>query len=121
MFKRKYAPFREMVAGITQTGTAAPVLAVKADNLKKNLSASGVVAARTGVGVYTITKAGLFPAAGKVSAQIRNNGAAGKATVERTSADVLTIKTFAADGTTAADAILGAGGVMTDLVIQIFD
>lgn len=117
-FKRKYAPYREYVAGIVQTGTAAPVVTVKADNLLRNLSPAAPVAARTGVGVYTVTKAGLFTS-GKTTAFVRNSST--RSTVERTSADALTIRTFAADGTTAADAVLGAGGLLTDLVIQIFD
>lgn len=119
-YKRNYLPHKTYVAGITQTGTAAPVATVREDNTGSNLGASSPVLARTGAGVYTVTKTGLFPA-GKTSAHITNNVLAdgSKATVERTSANVLTIKTFDGSGA-AADAVLGAGGVLMDLVIKLY-
>lgn len=119
MYKRNFLPFLLITIGLVQTGTTAPVATVKHDNAGSNLKPAAPVIARPGVGVYTVTKTGLFPA--NTSAFFTNNVLADGSviTVQRTSANVLTIKTYNSAGA-AADAILGAGGIINDLVIHIY-
>lgn len=93
-------PYKSYVATLTQTGTAAPTATVLENQL-----AAAIVWARTGVGVYTGTLTGAFTA-NKTVASI-SQPATGKATVSRTSANVITVSTFDATPA-AADAILAA-------------
>lgn len=91
-------------AFITQAGTAAPTAALVLDNTIGN-----VVWSRTGVGTYALTLAGAFyvdhTVPGKVEVYYDVDG--NKITFERTSGDVMTLKTYAAiDTDTLADDVL---------------
>jgi hypothetical protein len=102
---RKF-PYIEYNALITQAGTGAPT----AKELQNELGGTPVFA-RTSAGVYTMTLASAF-VADKTLAMISKNAIVGFFSIERTSANVLTIKTSIADGT-ATDALL------TDISISI--
>jgi len=99
---------------LTQVTTGAPSASTLQDTI------TGVVLARVSAGTYTCTKAGAFTS-GKttpgtaVVATFDNAG--NKITAEWTSANVITIKTYAAaDTTTLADSVLNA----TEFKIQVF-
>lgn len=89
------------VALITQAATGAPTASI----LDNTLASAGAWA-RTGVGVYTFTLAGAFPA-GKVFAPNRILPGGGRMEIARTDANTLTVSTF--DGAGApADGLLTA-------------
>lgn len=90
-------------AFLTQAGTNAPVPTPLKDDL------STAVWAYSAVGIYTLTKAGAFTVdktvPTKLESYVDNDG--NKYTLERTSADVMTLKTYAsADITTLANGVL---------------
>lgn len=99
---------------LTQASTGAPTIAILQDTI------TGVARARSAMGTYTLTKAGAFtqgkttPGA-QVVVMYDNSG--NKITAEWTSADVITVKTYAAaDTTVLADNILNA----TEFKIEVF-
>lgn len=97
-------------AFLTQSGTNAPVATVLYDDL------SAPVWAYSAVGIYTLTKTGAFTAnktvPTKLEIYVDNDG--NKYTLERTSADVMTLKTYA-----AADNTVLANGVLVDQYVNI--
>jgi hypothetical protein len=99
-------PYKSLILRLTQTGTAAPTATVLENNL------TGTIAyARTGAGVYTITLTGQFTA-NKTSVFV-SQPAIGRVAAVATSANVVTVSTFDATLTAAADAIL------TGVVVEI--
>lgn len=81
---------------LSQSSTSAPTVAATALN-----TAGTVTIARSGTGVYTLTTDGLWLDASNI--QVTISGTAIVAKAVRTSANVITISTFAADGSTATD------------------
>jgi hypothetical protein len=113
------APFHALLAEkkvyivkISQAGTAAPTVEILKDTL------TGVVLARTSAGNYTLTKAGAFTANKTRPEKDNYTDADGNYyKITRTSADVMTLETFAAaDTETHADGILNN----QDLTIEIY-
>lgn len=90
------SPAGEYTALLTQAGTAAPTA-----NFAIN-SVGTVAIARSSAGVYTLTTDGLW-VADKTLVLVTISGTAVVVKAVRTSANVITISTFAADGTTATD------------------
>jgi hypothetical protein len=100
---------------LTQVTTGAPSASVLEDTV------TSVVLARSSTGTYTATKTGAFTS-GKTtpgtSVVATHDNAGNKITAEWTSANVITIKTYAAaDTTVLADSVLSA----TEFKIQIFN
>ena len=97
-------------AFLTQVGTAAPVPTVLKDDL------AVPVWSYSAVGTYTLTKSGAFvvdkTVPTKLESYIDNDG--NKYTLERTSADVMTLKTYA-----AADITTLANGVLLNQLVNI--
>lgn len=91
-----YMLLGQYVATITQAGTAAPVESVLAVN-----TVGTVALARSSAGVYTLTTDGIWLDGTNI--QVSGTGTAVDFKVVRTSANVITISTFAADGSTATD------------------
>ena len=88
---------------LSQTGTNAPTATVLKDDL------AVPVWAYSAVGTYTLTKTGAFTVnktvPTKLESYIDNDG--NKYTLERTSADIMTLKTYAAvDNTVLANGVL---------------
>lgn len=95
-------PFLSYTAFITQAGTAAPSATVLKDDL------GAPVWARTGVGTYTLTKSAAFVSNKTVPLDdIYTDQAGNLYKLNRTSADVMTLLTYAAaDITVLADDVL---------------
>jgi len=94
---------KQYIVKLTQTGTNAPVPVVIKDTIP------APVLARSAAGTYTITKAGAFTANKTLPDKLEftYDVDGNYITIERTSADVITIKTYAAaDTTVLADGIL---------------
>jgi hypothetical protein len=109
-------PFSLFAFLITQAAAAAPTVVNLFTDLAAMLADTPIVPAyaRTGAGVYTITITGAFPNAAKFP---KTDGILDAATgtrysLTRTSNDVLTLRTFAADGT-ATD------GLLTSKLIEV--
>lgn len=94
-------PFKKLKLQIAQAGTAIPTLAKEFINTL-NLNKVTPVFARTSAGLYTMTMAGAF-AGTPFFAGCELTGASTGVTarVEKTSANVLTIRTFNAAGAAA--------------------
>lgn len=94
---------------LSQTGTAAPTAAVLENTLLG-------VWARTGAGTFTYTKAGAFTENKTIPGKLEeyNDAAGNRLTIERTSADVITLKTYAAANTEVL-----ADGVLDEQFIHI--
>jgi hypothetical protein len=97
-------------AFLSQTGTDAPVATVLKDDF------AAPVWAYSAVGIYTLTKTGAFTAnktvPTKLEIYVDNDG--NKFTLERTSADVMTLKTYA-----AIDDTVLANGVLVNQLVNI--
>lgn len=97
-------------AFLTQTGTNAPTATVLKDDF------AVPVWAYSAVGIYTLTKVGAFTTnktvPTKIEVYVDNDG--NKFTLERTSADVMTLKTYAAVDTTVL-----ANGVLVNQLVNI--
>jgi len=79
---------------ITQVGTATPTVAILENTI------GTVVPARSAAGTYTLTKIGAFLAGKTLPVnKIINDITGNKITIERTSDDVMTIKTYAVANT----------------------
>ena len=97
VYRKAYTVF------LSQTGTNAPTATVLKDDL------AVPVWAYSAVGTYTLTKTGAFTVnktvPTKLESYIDNDG--NKYTLERTSADIMTLKTYAAvDNTVLANGVL---------------
>lgn len=97
-------PFLSYTAFITQAGVAAPSVVVLKDDL------GTPVWARTAVGTYTLTKTGAFTVNKTVPLDdVYTDQAGNLYKLNRTSADVMTLLTYAAaDTTVLADAVLSS-------------
>lgn len=103
---------RKLYVNLSQTGSQnGPTFTDVLRNSIGELPAS----ARTGAGVYTLTKTGAFPL-GKTGLKIQRTNTA-SVCVEHTSADVLTIRTKTIADNTAGDDLL----VSTLLEVDIYD
>lgn len=104
---------KEYIAKLSQVETDAPTAVVIKDTIPSPLLA------RTAAGTYTVTKAGAFTAnkttPDKLEYMYDVDG--NYITIERTSADVITIKTYA-----AADTSVLADGILTNqlIIIEIY-
>lgn len=99
-------PYKVFTALATQAGTDDPVL-----NVLENTLGVTVVAARTGVGTYTLTASADAFTDAKTAAFINVNGTDLQAmTYARTSDTVITLNSIS--GGAAADDVLGAGAVI---------
>jgi len=106
-------PYAKTVYKFTQATTAAPAIAYTLEN-GIDLFVSAPTLARTGTGVYTITKTGAFTANKTFAKAVSSNAAARIFTVVYTSADVITLNCFDAATPSAAD----SGDF--DLEIQVY-
>ena len=89
---------------MTQASTAAPTVVSLQDAFSPTL-------ARTGTGVYTITKTGAFTSNKTLIPNhiiLGTTAGANRISVVRTNANVITISTFGNDGTTPADGVLSS-------------
>ena len=104
-FKNQYTAF------ISQTGTNAPTVDIA---LKDDLAAP--VWSYSAVGTYLLTKTGAFTSTKTIPNAVVaiHDNAGNKITLERTSANVMTLKTYAAENTTVL-----ANGVITGQLINI--
>lgn len=96
-------------AFISQSSTSAPTASVLVNTL-------GTVAwARTGTGTYTMTCTGAFTTGKTIPlSDVYYDAAGNKMTLERTSANVMTLKTYA-----AADIDTLADGVITNQFVNV--
>lgn len=101
-FRSKLAVKKVYTAYLTQTSTNAPVPTVLEDEI------TSMVWARSGAGTYTLTKTGAFVENKTVPVSDIYTDAVGNVyKAVRTSADVITLTTYAAaDTETAADGVL---------------
>jgi len=81
--------------------------AIAAPSVGKNTFSAAIVWAYSAEGVYTGTLAGAFPTAARTNLQVSLGSATGGLILKLvwTSTDVVTLSTFAVDGTTPADFI----------------
>lgn len=69
----------------------------------KAAGGANIVTARSGAGVYTLTAGAASFAVATTLVLVTNNNAAGQIVAVITSSTVITVRSFAADGTTATD------------------
>jgi len=105
------APFKSYTAFITQVTTGAPSAAVVVDEL------GSPVWARTAVGTYTLTKAGAFTSGKTIPVDDNYTDQDGNLyKINRTSADVMTLLTYAAANTSVlADSVLAGRLLMIEV------
>lgn len=106
--------YKELVLKCTQATTGAPATAYTLRNTFGQPMSTLPAWARTGTGVYTLTKAGYFTA-NKTIALVNFNGASRVAYVTYTSADVITITVFDVATPSAAD----SGDF--DLIVRVYE
>lgn len=97
-------PRKKYAALLTQSGTNAPVATILEDTI------TGLVWARSSAGTYTLTKTGAFVANKTVPPKdIYSDQSWNIMTITRTSADVMTLNTYAAaDTSVLADNVLSS-------------
>jgi hypothetical protein len=93
-------PFKKLRLELAQAGTAAPTLTREFQNTL-NFNKVTPTLARSGVGVYTITMAGAFEGNVIPKAYLAGNATGVTARLEKTSNNVLTLRTFSAAGAAA--------------------
>lgn len=97
-------PYRKLKLEIAQAGTAAPTLTREFIN-ELNFNKVTPTLARTSAGLYTLTMAGAFQGVIFPLAQIMGGATGFSVTVEKTSANVLTVRVF--DAAAAAADLVG--------------